>query len=64
MRHGPIYITKFRRNLTIFVVFTQPSKTACDIVNDWTYVGDNEKIHEVIGGDMSLYEKFFAENPK
>jgi hypothetical protein len=64
VRHGPIYITKFRRNLTIFVVFTQPTKTACDIVNDWSYVGDNEKIEEVIGGDMSRYKEFFAENPK
>jgi hypothetical protein len=64
VRHGPIYITKFRRNLTMFCVFTQPSKEAADIVQCWDYVGDDTKIHEVIGDDMSEYQKFFAENPK
>ncbi len=64
VRHGPIYITKFRRNLTMFCVFTQPSKEAADIVQAWDYVGDDAKIHAVIGDDMSEYQKFFAENPK
>ena len=64
VRHGPIYITKFRRPLIMFVVFTQPSKQACDIVNDWNYVGNKEKIQEVIQGNKALYEKFYAENPK
>jgi hypothetical protein len=64
VRHGPIYITKFRRNLTMFVVFTQPSKLLCGIENDWNYVGDDKKIREVIGDDMELYKQFYAENPK
>jgi hypothetical protein len=64
VRHGPIYITKFRRNLTMFVVFTQPSKLLCGIENDWNYVGDEKKIREVIGDDMELYKQFYAENPK
>jgi hypothetical protein len=64
VRHGPIYITKFRRNLTMFVVFTQPSKLLCGIENDWDYIGDEKKIREVIGDDMELYKQFYAENPK
>jgi hypothetical protein len=64
VRHGPIYITRFRRTLTMFAVFTQPSKAAADIVQAYDYVGDDAKIHEVIGDDMSEYQKFFAENPK
>jgi hypothetical protein len=64
VRHGPIYITKFRRVVTMFVVFTQPTKLACDIVNDWEYVGDQKKIHEVIGDDMEVYKSFYAVDPK
>jgi hypothetical protein len=64
VRHGPIYITGFRRSLTMFVVFTQPTKAACDIVNDWAFIGDEQKIRQVIGDDMTEYEKFYAENPK
>jgi hypothetical protein len=64
VRHGPIYITGFRRMLTMFVVLTQPSKQLADIVNDWDYVGDDAKMREVIGDDMAEYVKFFGENPK
>jgi hypothetical protein len=64
VRHGPIYITKFRRPLVMVCVFTQNSKTACDITNDWDYVGDDEKIHEVIQGNVEVYKSFYAENPK
>lgn len=64
VRHGPIYITGFRCPLIMVCVFTQNSKSACDIVNDWNYVGNDEKIKEVIQGDMELYKSFYAENPK
>jgi len=64
VRHGPIYITKFRRLMLMFVVFTQPTKAACDIVNDWNYVGDQEKIKEVIGDNIDLYRQFYGSDPK
>ena len=64
VRHGPIYITKFRRPLVMVCVFTQNSKQKCDIVNAWDYKGDDAKIKEVIGDDMALYKSFYAENPK
>jgi hypothetical protein len=64
VRHGPVYITRFRRNLTMFVVLTQPSKAAADIVNDWDYVGDEAKIAQVVGGDVEAYRRFFGEDPK
>jgi hypothetical protein len=64
VRHGPVYITEFRRNLTMFVVFTVPSKQAAGIEQAWDYVGDDTKIHEVIGGDMEEYKRFFGEDPK
>jgi hypothetical protein len=64
VRNGPIYITKFQRNLILFVVWTVPTKVGCGTVNDWNYVGDNKKIKEVIGEDIESYKKFFAENPK
>ncbi|MDR1186370.1 MAG: hypothetical protein LBK95_02755, partial [Bifidobacteriaceae bacterium] len=60
----PIYITGFRRNLTMFVVLTQPSKAAADIVNDWDYTGDEAKIAQVVGGDVEAYRRFFGEDPK
>jgi hypothetical protein len=64
VRHGPIYITHFRRNLTMFAVFTQPSKEASEIVQDFDYAGDDTKIHEVIGDQMDEYLKFYSEDPK
>ena len=64
VRHGPIYITNFRRPLVMVCVFTQNSKQKCDIVNDWDYKGDDAKIKEVIGDDMALYKSFYAENPR
>lgn len=64
VKHGPIYITKYRRDLIIFKVFTQPSPEACNIVNDWNYVGDDRKLQEVIGDDIQSYKVFYSEDPK
>jgi hypothetical protein len=48
----------------MFVVLTQPSKAAADIVNDWDYTGDEAKIAQVVGGDVEAYRRFFGEDPK
>jgi hypothetical protein len=64
VRHGPIYITQFRRNLIIYKIFTQPTHDACDIVNDWDYIGDDTKLREVMGDDIESYKAFYANDPK
>jgi hypothetical protein len=64
VRHGPIYITKFHRNLIITQVYSVPSREACDTINDFDYIGDDKKIQEVIGSDISKYKEFYSENPK
>lgn len=44
VRHGPIYITKFRRNLIIFDVLVAPTRAAADIVTDFDYIAEERKL--------------------
>jgi hypothetical protein len=63
VRYGPIYITKFRRNVIITNVYTVITKEAADIVNDMEFVGDDKKIKEIIGDNMEMYKKFYGSDP-
>ena len=47
VRHGPIYITRFRRNLNIFSVLGAPTREAAGIVVDFDYIADEEKLNRV-----------------
>jgi len=49
VRHGPIYITRFQRNLIMFVVLAAPTREAAGIVTDFEYIADEKKCQEVIG---------------
>jgi hypothetical protein len=44
VRHGPIYVTKFRRNLIIFAVLAAPTREAAGIVTDFDYIADEGKL--------------------
>jgi hypothetical protein len=63
-RYGPIYITRFRRNLVIVNVLTVNSKKAAETENDLNYIGDDKKIMEVIGNDMEGYKSFYGSDPE
>ncbi|MDR1061740.1 MAG: hypothetical protein LBL83_11165 [Clostridiales bacterium] len=63
VRYGPIYVTKFRRDLFVINVYTVNSKAEAKIENAWDFVGDNAKIQEVIGDDMEAYRSFYGSDP-
>lgn len=44
LRHGPVYVTQYRRNLVIFSILTTPTREAAGIVTDFAYKADIEKI--------------------
>ena len=44
VRHGPMYITDFRRNLVIFDLLTAPTRSAAGTENDFTYVAEESKV--------------------
>jgi hypothetical protein len=50
VRHGPLYVTKFRRNFIIVDVHTAPSREACGNDYDWNYIADEKKLEEVKRG--------------
>ena len=60
VRYGPIYITKFRKPLICFNMYDVITKEACQIEDHWDFIGDEEKMKEVIGDDMEQYKKFFG----
>jgi hypothetical protein len=63
VRHGPLYVTKFRRNFIIFDIHTGPNRIAVDTVQDVTYIADDKKLEEVMGGSSpDIVNKFMAEN--
>jgi hypothetical protein len=37
LRHGPVFVSNFRRNLIIFTVLTTPTREAAGIVTDFDY---------------------------
>jgi hypothetical protein len=47
VRHGPLYVTNFRRNFTIFDLLTAPTRKAAGTDNDFSYVADEEKLRLV-----------------
>jgi len=64
VRYGPIYVTRFRRLCVLINVYTVNSKEKAKIVNDWSFVGDDEKMKQVIGNNLELYKSFYGANPK
>jgi hypothetical protein len=40
LRHGPLFVNKFRRNVVIITILTTPSREAADIVTDFSYSPD------------------------
>ena len=44
VRHGPIYVSQFRRNLIIFSDLAAPTREAADIVTDFDYIAEDEKL--------------------
>lgn len=63
VRYGPIYITKFRKPLFCFNVYTCNTKSDARIENAWDFIGDEEKIREVIGDDLEAYRAFYGSDP-
>ena len=63
VRYGPIYITKYRKPVFCINVYNVNSKSAAQMENDWEFVGDDEKMKEVIGDDMAMYKEFYASDP-
>jgi hypothetical protein len=49
VRHGPMYVTNFRRNLIVFDVLTAPTRQAAGTENDFSYAADEEKL-KLVGG--------------
>jgi hypothetical protein len=43
VRHGPLYVTQFRRNFIIFDMLTAPTRKAAGTENDFSYVADETK---------------------
>jgi hypothetical protein len=46
VRHGPLYITGFRRNLIIVDILTAPTRTAAGTESDFSYVADESKLFD------------------
>jgi hypothetical protein len=44
VRHGPIYITRFHRNLIIFDVLTAPTRAAAGTENDFTFIAEEKSL--------------------
>lgn len=44
LRHGPVYVNGFRKNLIIFSVLGAPSREDAGIVTDFDYVADEAKL--------------------
>jgi len=63
VRHGPIFITRFRRTLVLFNVYTVPTAEATDTDRDWSYLCKAETMLEVIGDDAQTYREFFGDSP-
>lgn len=53
VRHGPLYVTKFRRNLFVIELHTAPNRRETKTTQDVGYVADDKKLLEVIGGFSS-----------
>jgi hypothetical protein len=43
VRHGPVYVNGFRRNVIMVSVLTTPTREMADIVTDFGYVADVER---------------------
>ena len=44
VRHGPLYVTEFRRNFMIMDLLTAPTRTAAGTETDFSYVADESKL--------------------
>ena len=44
VRHGPLYVTRFRRNFVIMDILTAPTRLAAGTDNDFDYVADESKL--------------------
>lgn len=68
VRYGPIYIkyddnAPVKRPVFCINVYDVNSKAAAQIEDDWDYVGDQEKINWIIGGNSELYRSFYGSDP-
>lgn len=44
VRHGPLYVTNFRRNFMIMDILTAPTRKLAGTDNDFNYVADDAKL--------------------
>ena len=47
VRHGPLYVTNFRRNFIIVDILTAPTRLAAGTDNDFDYVADDRKLSSI-----------------